>query len=342
MRKKIFGLLTALLLIGNVSTVKAGTVINYTVKSGDTLWAISKNYNTTVSSITSLNNLSSTGYIYPGQALKIDDNKNTYYKVVSGDTLWKISVNYKITVDALMKENNLTSSSIYVGQVLRIPSTTNLTTPPPLVTPTVKTTNYTVVSGDTVWGVAQKFNTSVDAIIKSNMLAAPIFMPGQIITVPVNSTEIVKPVGITMLTPKSSNGFGDLYTWENARRIFTVGQTGTLRDLNTGITFNIKYYGGSNHSDIVPLTHEDSNKMKQIYPTWSWNAIRPMILTFNQGGTNYVLAASVTGMPHSSTDSYAQNGIDGHFDMYFYNSTSHVANEIIPTHQRNLLIANGQ
>lgn len=343
MRKKLVGLLTALLLIGNFSVAKAGTLINYTVKSGDTLWAISKNYNTTVSNISSLNSLSSNEYIYPGQTLKIEDNKNTYYKVVAGDTLWKISVTYKTTVDMLMKENNLTSSTIYIGQVLLIPSSNTLTAPSPLTNPTsVKTTNYKVVLGDTVWGVAQRFNTSVDAIIKSNMLATPIFMPGQIITVPVNSTEIVKPVGITMLKTKSSSEFGDLYTWENARRIFTVGETGTLRDLNTGISFNIKYYGGSNHSDIVPLTYEDSNKMKKIYPTWSWSAIRPMILTFNQGGTNYKLAVSVTGMPHSSTDSYAQNGINGHFDMYFYNSTSHNTDEISTIHQKNLLIANGQ
>ncbi len=343
MKKKIAALLTTLLVSGNIYVAKAGTITNYTVKSGDSLWLISNNFKTTVSSIASLNNINANGYIYIGQTLKIDDNKNTYHTVSSGDTLWRLSVNYNTTADAIMKENNLTTSIIYIGQVLRIPSTISLPAPTPTPTQsTVKTSNYTVVSGDTVWGVSQKFNTSVDAIVKSNMLALPIFMPGQIVTVPVNSTEIVKPVGITMMRAKSSDKFGDLYTWTNARRIFTVGQTGTLKDLNTGIIFNIKYYGGSNHSDIVPLTVTDSNKMRQIYPTWSWSAIRPMILTFNQGGTNYQLAVSVTGMPHSSTDSYAQNGINGHFDMYFYNSTSHVADKISPTHQKNILTANGQ
>lgn len=337
--KKLAGIITGLLLFVNVSSVKAATIINYSIKSNDTLWSISNTYNTSISRITTLNGIDPNDYIYVGQTLKVEDNRYINHTVISGDTLWKISVKYNTTVDMIMKLNNLSTYNIQIGQTLHIPSTSTSSN---AITSTVKTVNYVIVSGDTVWGVAQKFNTSMDAIIKSNMLAAPIFMPGQIITVPVNSTEIIKPIGITMLKPRINNKYGDLYTWENARRLFTVGQIGTIRDLYTGITFNAKYYGGSNHSDIVPLTYEDSNKMKQIFPSWSWALMRPMILTFNQNGTNYQLAVSVTGMPHSTTDMYSQNGIDGHFDMYFYNSTSHVSNELSPTHQKNVLIANGQ
>jgi LysM repeat protein len=238
-----------------------------------------------------------------------------------------------------MDANSLSSSKIIVGQVLCIPggNIVNNTN-----SQGVKTVNYKVTSGDTVWGIAQKYGTTIDTIVKSNMLATPIFMPGQIITVPVNSNVIVKPVGITMLKSRKNNTYGDIYTWENARRVFTVAQKATLKDLKTGITFNIKYYGGSNHSDIVPLRKADAAKMKKVYPNWSWSAMRPMVLTFNQGGTNYRLAVSVAGMPHSTTDMYAQNGINGHFDMYFYNSTSHNTNKINATHQKNILIANGQ
>ncbi|WMJ79222.1 LysM peptidoglycan-binding domain-containing protein [Clostridium sp. MB40-C1] len=339
-KNKLCAIFTTLFLLGTTYTARAA-VINYTVKSGDTLWKISQSYNTTVSKITSLNNLSSSGYIYPGQVLKIEDSSTTNYtpyKVISGDTLWKISIKYNTTVNDIIKLNNLTSSCIYIGQVLNIPIKTSQPTP----TPSVQTTNYKVVAGDTVWGVAQKFNTSMDAIVKSNMLALDILMPGQILTIPLNSTQIVKPIGITMMKSRVNNNYGDIYTWENARRLFTVGQKGTLKDLKTGISFNIKYYGGSNHSDIVPLTTDDSSKMKQLFPTWSWSYMRPMILTFNQGGTNYQLAVSLTGMPHSTTDMYQTNGINGHFDLYFYNSTSHVSNELSPTHQKNILIANGQ
>lgn len=337
---RLAAIFTALFLLGTASTAKA-TTTNYTVKSGDSLWTISQYHKTTVSSITAMNNLTSSSYIYPGQVLKVEDTRipTSTYTIISGDSLWKISIKFNTTVDAIVKANNLTNTTIYIGQTLSIPSSTPPTTSP---APTVQTTNYKVASGDNLWSIAQNFNTSMDAIQKSNMLATNILMPSQILTIPVNSTQTVKPIGITLYKARVNNNYGDIYTWENGRRLFTVGATGTLRDLKTGISFNAKYYGGSNHSDIVPLTKDDAAKMKQIYPTWSWSAMRPMVLTFNQGGTNYQIAVSLTGMPHSSTDMYASNGIDGHFDMYFYNSTSHVSNEMSPTHQKNILTANGQ
>lgn len=336
--KKLVSILTALFLIGSVSSASASTISTHTVKSGDSLWKIAETYKTTVSKIASLNNISPSKYIYVGQTLKVKDNRSISHIVVSGDTLWKLSLKYNTTVKAIMDANRLSSSVIVINQVLNIPGGNTVYT----AASEVKTVNYKVVSGDTVWGIAQKYGTTVDTIVRSNMLAEPTLMPGQIITVPVNSNKIVKPIGINRFTAKKSSNFGDIYTWENARRLFTVGQKATLRDLKTGVKFNIKYYGGSNHADIVPLTITDSNKMKQIFPKWSWSAMRPMILTFNQGGTNYQLAISMTGMPHSTTDMYAQNKINGHFDMYFYNSTSHNTNKKSSTHQRNILKANGQ
>lgn len=294
--KRLSIILGSLLILCSSTSVRATTISNYTVKSGDTLWKISKAYNTTISKIASQNNIGENQYIYPGQVLKVEDNGSSLYSTTS------------------------------IGNLSQ----------------DVKTINYKTLSGDTVWGIAQKYGTTVDCIVKSNMLAQAILMPGQIITVPVNSTATVKPVGIKMSTPRQSSAYGDIYTWENARRLFTVGQRGTLKDIKTGIPFNIKYYGGSNHADIVPLTSNDSKKMVQIYKKWSWAAKRPMILTFNQGGVNYRLAISVTGMPHSTTDMYKQNWINGHFDMYFYNSTSHNTNEKVFAHQNNILIANGR
>ncbi len=44
----------------------------------------------------------------------------------------------------------------------------------------------------------------------------------------------------------------------------------------------------------------------------------------------------MAGMPHS-IDTIANNNFDGHFDLYFYNSTSHNTNEIEWDHQANIL-----
>ncbi|KYH36007.1 putative peptidoglycan endopeptidase LytE precursor [Clostridium tepidiprofundi DSM 19306] len=337
--KKIATMITALMLCSFPHLVNADT-IKYTVQSGDSLWKISQKFNTSIYKIASLNSLDVNKYIYVGQTLLIDSPTNHHYikhTVVKGDTLWKLSIKYSTTIDKIKNANNLSNDMIFIGQVLNIPKNSSSISE----NISVKTVNYRVVSGDTIWSVSKKFNTSIDTIKKSNFLNADNLMPGQVLTIPVNSTKIVTPVGITMIKRRLNDNYGDIYDWDNGRRLFTVGTKGTLKDLKTGICFNIKYYGGSHHADIVPLTKSDTYQMKKIFPVWSWEYKRPMVLYFNQGNKNYQLAVSLIGMPHSTTDIY-DNGVNGHFCMYFYNSTSHKTNQIDSVSQKNILIANGQ
>jgi LysM repeat protein len=332
----------------------------HTVVTGDTLWSISRLYGTTVDNIMKLNNLTSST-LNIGQELLIEglmpvvtaqppvvpteDTKvvtNISHTVVSGDTLWSISRKYNTTVDAITKLNNLNSSTLQLGQVLLISGTMPQTTPQPTA-PVVETVNYKVVAGDNLWSIAKKYGTTTETIMKSNMLVSDFVTPNQILTIPVNSTQVVSPVGITMMKAKASNGFGDLYTWENAMRLWTVGTEGTLKDLGTGKSFKVKYMAGSNHSDVEPLTLTDTNIMKSIYGSWSWYNThkRPMVLYFTKGSINYQMAVSLTAMPHGG-ETIPNNGFDGHTDLYFYNSLGHSDPVIDPFHQANILKANGQ
>lgn len=344
-KRKLTAALLALLLLGGGTSVNAEVLspilTNYKVVSGDSLWLISKTYNTTVDSIIKLNSLATT-VIREGQILTVEDNRiqTTIYKVVSGDTLWLISKKYNTTVDTITKLNNLQSTVLQVGQELRVPVVAATPTQAPIPA-TIQTVNYVVQLGDNLWTLAQKYKTTMDAIMKSNMLVTDEIMPNQTLTIPVNSTAIVKPVGITMYMPRVNNTYGDIYTWENAMRLFTVDTKGTLKDLQTGIIFDVKYYGGSNHADVVPLTKADTDKIRSLFPVWSWSARRPMILMFSKGGTYYQMAVSLTGMPHSTTNIY-DNGMEGHMDLYFYNSTSHNTNELSPEHQANVMKASGR
>ncbi|SFA70661.1 MULTISPECIES: LysM peptidoglycan-binding domain-containing protein [unclassified Bacillus (in: firmicutes)] len=106
---------------------------NYVVKSGDTLWEIATQNNISVSTLKSLNNLSS-DTIYPGQTLVLkgavatpaptSTSANvTTYKVQSGDSLWAIASRYDMSVTQLKSINNLSSDTIYVGQVLKVSGT---------------------------------------------------------------------------------------------------------------------------------------------------------------------------------------------------------------------------
>lgn len=104
---------------------------------------------------------------------------STRYTVASNDTLWKISQNFKVTVDSIKSFNNLISDNIYVGQNMIIPS------------PGQDYTVYTVVPGDTLWIISQKFKTTVGEIKLLNNLITDSILIGQKLRVPVQSIEQV-------------------------------------------------------------------------------------------------------------------------------------------------------
>ena len=93
------------------------------------------------------------------------------YIVQSGDTLWLLAQRFNTTVAAIKALNNLTSDVLMIGQVLLIPGTD--TTPPSF--------TYTVRAGDTLWLLAQRFNTTVAAIKALNNLTSDVLMIGQIL-----------------------------------------------------------------------------------------------------------------------------------------------------------------
>ncbi|RDV82554.1 LysM peptidoglycan-binding domain-containing protein [Ammonifex thiophilus] len=92
----------------------------YTVKPGDSLYKISRQFGTTVEAIQYANSLWTT-LIYPGQVLYIPDQPFTLYTVRSGDTLYFIGKRFGVPYQEIMRLNGLSSSLIYPGQVLRIP-----------------------------------------------------------------------------------------------------------------------------------------------------------------------------------------------------------------------------
>lgn len=94
----------------------------YTVKKGDTLYSIAKQFNTTTSALINNNNLS-TSVLSIGQELKIPTSNNVVtqtYIVKKGDNLYSIAQKYNTTVDSIKRKNNLTSNLLSIGQQLII------------------------------------------------------------------------------------------------------------------------------------------------------------------------------------------------------------------------------
>ena len=158
--------------------------ITYVVKSGDSLYRIAQQYNTTVKTLIDINNLSSTS-LSIGQILRIPipvSAPTNYYTVVSGDSLYSISRKFGITVQELIDANNLSSNTLQIGQVLIIPG--NETTPPEVED---NYFNYTVVSGDSLYSIANRFNTTVNAIRQLNNLTSNTLQIGQVLRIPGSS-----------------------------------------------------------------------------------------------------------------------------------------------------------
>ena len=118
----------------------------------------------------------------PGPGPSKTSQKHT---VVSGDTFESIANAYGMTVTDLLNEN---PQLLKVGDQLTVWGTSSVpdnsgggTT---TTTPQIK---HTVVSGETLYGIAVKYGTTVDAIVKANNIVNPNLIDvGQVLIIPRN------------------------------------------------------------------------------------------------------------------------------------------------------------
>lgn len=161
----------------------SGDYILYTVKRGDSLYSIAREYETTVDAILQLNNLGTTA-LSIGQTLKIPKKTQSSltYTVKKGDSLWKIANDFGVSVNSIIEANNLSGTTLSIGQQLIIPGPTTSPTPTP---PEDDTTQlYVVKSGDSLWSIARQFNTTVAEIRRANNLTSDTLRVGQLLRIP--------------------------------------------------------------------------------------------------------------------------------------------------------------
>ncbi|SFK24358.1 peptidoglycan endopeptidase LytE [Halobacillus dabanensis] len=171
------------------------------VKSGDTLWKLSSQYDGSISEIKSWNNIDS-DIIYVGQTLIVEkgtsattqsnsssnsSSSNSTYTVKSGDSLWVIANRHSLSVSKLKSLNNLTGNIIHPGQKLTITGsssssnstdTSSSSNSSSSASPS-QTSTYTVKSGDSLWLIANNHGTSVSNLKNINGLSSSTIYVGQ-------------------------------------------------------------------------------------------------------------------------------------------------------------------
>ena len=194
--KRLNNLSSNLLSVGQTLRVSGVPVTNneiYIVKSGDTLYGIASRYGVKVDDLRRYNNLSgnilSIGqqlYIPTGQM--VDDIVGTNYEtyvVKTGDNLSSIANRYGTSVSELRSINNLSSDALFVGQQLLVPTSSKI-----IDSSITNYIDYRVVSGDTLYSIANRYGVSVDELKRINNLPNNNLSISQVIKVPVLDTTV--------------------------------------------------------------------------------------------------------------------------------------------------------
>ena len=203
---------------------------NYKVKPGDGLIALSRQFNVPTTTLATLNNIRTTDSLYVGQNLKVPANVDfttapttsnsvtssnttasnsssvatTNYKVKSGDTLIGIANSVGISPEELAAVNTNfdAKARLQRGQTIKVPVTKDLVDRQL----NDKAVSYKVKSGDTLTGVAQRYNIGLgDLAAANNLKTNSNLILGRTITIPANGTVSASTTASNASTTSNSN-----------------------------------------------------------------------------------------------------------------------------------------
>lgn len=121
MKKQAIALAVALTLSVSMFASSSSAEGIYSVKTGDTLWEISREYNLSIAELQQLDEMDSI-WINPDQDLNVQKEESTKdnHLIKYGDTLFSLALTYDVTVAELKEWNNLSSDWIYTGELLAV------------------------------------------------------------------------------------------------------------------------------------------------------------------------------------------------------------------------------
>lgn len=149
------------------TTVRARTrTLTVYVRAGDTLWAIAREYGTTVEAIARENRIVDPNRIFAGERLRITlparDSGEEIYTVRRGDTPISIAGKFGVTLSALEDRNGLErGETIYAGDKLSIPGAR------------MSGEFYVVRPGDTLFYISRRTGVPIRTLVGINRIKDP-------------------------------------------------------------------------------------------------------------------------------------------------------------------------
>ncbi len=240
----------------------------YTVADGDNFWAIAHRLGIDVAELQRANAGVDPQRLQPGQVLALPGGVRTeavqalapgeaqtlravseagLYPVAKGDTLWALSRRFGVSLETLLTVNGeVDPSRLQVGQLVTIPAGQPVASAESLVFP--------VAAGDTLWGIARRFDVSVEALLAANPGVDPLRLrEGQALRVP-SSLAAVAASGTaagkaseTASTPTANPAEAPApAVIEGAARLHTVSGGDTLWDLSRRYGVSVERILGEN------------------------------------------------------------------------------------------------
>ena len=149
------------------TTVRARTrTLTVYVRAGDTLWAIAREYGTTVEAIARENRIADPNRIFAGERLRITlparGSGEEIYTVLRGDTTISIAGKFGVTLSALEDRNGLErGETIYAGDKLSIPGAG------------MSGEFYVVRPGDTLFYISRRTGVPIRTLVGINRIKDP-------------------------------------------------------------------------------------------------------------------------------------------------------------------------
>ncbi len=206
----------------------------HTVGENETIFSISKKYNTTIEDINKVNKIEDNNIklgqiiiipILPDPAGKIDTTRYTFYFVKPKEGKWRVAYNHGITVDELERLNpQIQGRNLQVNEKLVVPKNRAETKPEE----DKNFVYYEVKPLETVYSLTKRFNISEEELLRYNPELTEGLKAGQILKLPRHKT--------TSETKTSESGHFFFHTVKPKETIYSL-----TKKYNVSIADLMKY-----------------------------------------------------------------------------------------------------